>query len=85
MASMFTSLCEFHSSCIVYQFSMFKTGASSVDKSASPSLQYSTPAVPKSHPFQHQANFALTLNCHVPKGEIRKFESISFTEPVPFP
>lgn len=39
---MFTSLCEFHSSCIVYQFSMFKTGASSVDKSASPSLQYST-------------------------------------------
>lgn len=35
MASMLTSLCEFHSSCIVYQFSMFRTDASSVDKTAS--------------------------------------------------
>lgn len=82
---MFTSPCKFHSSCIVYQFTMFKTGASSVDKSASPSPQYSTPAIPKSHSFRHQANVAPILNCHVPKGEIRKFKRIPFTEPVPFP
>lgn len=58
MVYMFTSLSEFHSSCIIYQFSMFKVDASSMGKSASPSLQYSIPVIPKSHPFQHQSNLA---------------------------
>ena len=58
MVSMFTSLCEFHGSCVDNKFSMFKVDASSVGKSASPSLQYSIPVIPKSHPFQHQSNLA---------------------------
>lgn len=53
---MFTSLCDFCSSCIVYQFNMFKTDACSVGKSASPSLQSFPPSISKSNPFQHQAN-----------------------------
>lgn len=56
MASMFASLCEFHGSCIVYQFNMSKTAASSSGKSARPFLQSSTPAIPTSHPLQQQAS-----------------------------
>lgn len=55
----------------------------SADKSASLFLQSATPAIPKSSPFQHQFNFSLALNCHIPKDEIRNFKYFSHNLCIP--
>lgn len=71
MAFMFTSLREFCSSCIVYQYNMFKTDASSVNNSASLFLQSFTSAIPKNNHSNTKPALPLTLNHHVSKSEIR--------------
>lgn len=79
MASMFTSLCEFHGSCIVYQFNMSKTAASSSGKSAvlffSPLLQL---FLQVTHSNSKQPALPPTLNQHVSKGEVRECKSFFY-------
>lgn len=80
MAFMFTSLCEFCSSCIVYQFNMFKTDASSVNNSASLFPQPFTSAIPKNNHSNPNAALPPTLNRHVSKGKIREFKRVSLIQ-----